>query len=79
MRITEKLILAASKGGELSDPTKEGQKGLFWTPEGIYVVAAFDILNSEETGPRHGTLIMATLVNDVITSKIEKIITIYKK
>ena len=72
--IPDMLVQAVSKGGQLIDPTKDHQSGLFWTPEGICIIAAYDILTSNEKGPRHGTLVMASLLSQPIIESIEKIL-----
>ena len=72
--IPDILAQAVSKGGTLIDPTKNNQTGLFYTPDGICIVAAYDILTSEEKGPRRGTLVMVSLLNQVMIEKIEKIL-----
>ncbi|MEQ1599856.1 MAG: CHASE4 domain-containing protein, partial [Methylotenera sp.] len=54
------LLRAMSNGGKLIDPTKNEISGVFWTPEGSFVISSVDIRNSQSQslGRRHGTLIM---------------------
>lgn len=72
--IPDVLAQAVRKGGILIDPTKSNQTGLFWTPNGICIVSAFDILDSNEKGPRRGTLIMARLLDQRLIQHIESIL-----
>lgn len=72
--IPDLLTQAVSKGGALIDPAKSSQSGLFWTPNGICIVAAIDILDSKEKGPRRGTLIMARRLDQGLIQHIETIL-----
>ena len=72
--VPDLLAQAVRKNGVLVDPTKGNQFGLFWTPEGICIVSAFDILDSEEKGPRRGTLIMVRLLDQALIQHIETIL-----
>ena len=72
--IPDLLMQAVRKGGVLIDPAKSSQSGLFWTPEGICIVSAFDILDSSEKGPRRGTLVMARLLDQALIAHIETIL-----
>ena len=65
---------ATIKGGALINPTKSSQSGLFWTPEGICIVSAFDILDSSEKKPRRGTLIMVRLLDEVLLQHMSTIL-----
>lgn len=70
--IPDMLDQAVKKGGALTDPAKNHQSGLLWTPEGVCIVAAYDILTSTGKGPRHGALVMASLLNQPTIESIEK-------
>ena len=72
--IPDLLAQAVRKGGVLIDPAKNSQSGLFWTPEGICIVSAFDILDSNEKGSRRGTLIMVRLLDQALIRHIETIL-----
>ena len=72
--IPDLLAQAVRKGGTLINPAKNSQSGLFWTPEGICIVSAFDILDSNEKGSRRGTLIMARLLDQALIQHIETIL-----
>lgn len=73
-RIPDLLLQAAMKDGVLVDPAINGQSGLFWTPQGICIVSAFDILNSNNQGPRRGTLIMVRLLDQPLIQHIGKML-----
>jgi sensor domain CHASE-containing protein len=62
------------KGGGLVDTSRKGSSGLFWTPEGIFIVATSDVLASGGKGNRRGTLIMVRHLNETMLEHIEKII-----
>lgn len=68
------LMQATTKGGALIDPLKHSQSGLFWTPEGILIVAAVDILNSAEKGARRDTLVMVRPLDETLIEHINKIL-----
>jgi diguanylate cyclase (GGDEF)-like protein/PAS domain S-box-containing protein len=70
--IPDNLTQAVSSGGILIDPAKNNHTGLLWTPEGICIVSAFDILTSNNSGPRHGTLVMVRLLDAPLIKHIEK-------
>ena len=72
--IPDILLQAAVTGGLLIDPTKDSVSGLFWTPDGICIVSAFDILDSNEKGPRNGTLVMVRLIDKPLLTHIETIL-----
>ena len=72
--IPDLLAQAVRKNGVLIDPSKKSQSGLFWTPEGICIVSAFDILDSNEKSPRRGTLIMVRLLDQALIQHIEAIL-----
>jgi diguanylate cyclase (GGDEF)-like protein/PAS domain S-box-containing protein len=69
-RIPELIIQAVRDGGALIDPSKNDQSGLFWTPQGICIVSAFNILDSQERGPRRGTLVMIRLLDEPLLQHI---------
>ena len=73
-RIPELLLQAIRKGGALTSPSKTNTSGLFWTPQGIFVVSAMDITNSDENKPRRGTLIMARMLDEALLKHIESIL-----
>jgi diguanylate cyclase (GGDEF)-like protein/PAS domain S-box-containing protein len=68
------LMQAISKGGALVNPAKTSTSGLFWTPEGVLLISAFEILDSNNTGPRHGTLVLARLIDQDLLDHIEIIL-----
>ena len=72
--IPDILLQATIKGGALIIPSKTSQSGLFWTPEGICIVSAFDILDSTEKKPRRGTLIMVRLLDEVLLQHMSTIL-----
>ena len=72
--IPDMLEQAIKTGGTLIDPAKSSQSGLFWTPEGICIVAAVDILDSNEKKPRRGTLIMVRRLDQTLLKHIETIL-----
>ena len=72
--IPASLIKAVSKNGLLIDPTKKSTSGFFSTPEGIFIVSAFDILDSQSNGPRRGTFIVARLLDDTLMARVEKVL-----
>ena len=67
---------AATKGGALlaSSPGRHQVSGLFWTPEGICFVSAFDVLPSDGTGSVNGRLIMVRDIDKTLLQHIEKIV-----
>lgn len=73
-RIPELILQAIRKGGVLTDPSKTDTSGLFWTPQGIYIISAVDILNSDENKPRRGTLIMLRLLDNSLIEHIDSIL-----
>ena len=73
-RIPDLLVQASRKGGALTDPSKTNTSGLFWTPQGVFVVSAIDITNSDENKPRRGTLIMLRLLDQSSIQRIEPIL-----
>ncbi|MDP1658088.1 MAG: EAL domain-containing protein [Methylotenera sp.] len=72
--IPKLLEQAVSKGGLFLDPSKDHLSGFFWTPEGIYIVSATDILPSGGKGLRRGTLIMVRHLDQFLIERVEKII-----
>ena len=72
--IPDMLEQAVKTGGTLIDPAKSSQSGLFWTPEGICIVAAVEILDSNEKKPRRGTLIMVRRLDQTLLKHIETIL-----
>jgi diguanylate cyclase (GGDEF)-like protein/PAS domain S-box-containing protein len=72
--IPELIIQATRKGGALTNPSKTNTSGLFWTPQGIFVVAAIDIVNSEESKPRRGTLIMVRQLDQALLDHMQEIL-----
>ena len=73
-RIPDLALQAIRKGGVLTDPSKSTTSGLFWTPQGICIVSAIDILDSNESKPRRGTLIMLRLLDQPLIHHIETIL-----
>ena len=67
---------AAAKGGALLGSTsgKGHVSGLFWTPEGICFISAFDILPSNGQGSANGRLIMVRDIDQSLVRHIEKIV-----
>ena len=72
--IPDMLEQAIKAGGTLINPAKSSQSGLFWTPEGICIVAAVDILDSNEKNPRRGTLIMVRRLDQTLLKRIQNIL-----
>lgn len=72
--IPKLLDQAVSKGGMFLEPSKDHLSGFFWTPEGVFLVTAMDILPSTTKGIRHGTLIMVRHIDSAFIEHIEKII-----
>ncbi len=73
-QIPQQLVQAASKGGVLVDPKHDDISGLFSTPEGVFVVSAFDVRDSEVTKERRGTLIMLRVLDKPLIAHIAKIL-----
>ncbi len=73
-RIPQQLEQAANKGGVLIDPENDDISGLFQTPEGVFVVSAFDVRDSEVTKERRGTLIMVRALDKPLIAHIAKIL-----
>lgn len=73
-RIPELLEQATRKGGLLTDPYKTNTSGLFWTPQGIFIVSAMAITNSDENKPRRGTLIMVRPLDQALLDHMQKIL-----
>ena len=63
-----------AKGGALIDPAKNEISGLFWTPEGSYIISSMDIRDSEDKGERRGTLIMVRPVSQDLLQHSSKIL-----
>ncbi len=72
--IPAELQQSVSRGGVLVNPQKDFVSGLLWTSEGVNVVAAFDIRDSELTKSRRGTLIMVRLLDQALIAHIGKIL-----
>ena len=72
--IPKQIEQAASKGGVLLDPAKKITSGLFWTPEGVCIVVARDIMPSSNIGKRLGTLIVIRKLDQHLIDKINKTI-----
>lgn len=59
-----KLIEQAfAKEGLLMDSSKDHTSGFFWTPEGICIVSAFDVLPTSGKGLRRGRMIVVRLLD----------------
>ncbi len=74
--IPKMIEQAAAKGGALLGSTS-GQghvSGLFWTPEGICFISAFDVLPSNGQGSANGRLIMIRAIDQLLVQHIEKIV-----
>ncbi|MGB7816422.1 MAG: EAL domain-containing protein [Methylotenera sp.] len=70
-----KLIEQAfAKGGLLMDPSKDHTSGFFWTPEGICIVSAFDVLPTNGKGLRRGRMIVVRLLDQALVQHIGKLI-----
>ncbi|MDO9204527.1 EAL domain-containing protein [Methylotenera sp.] len=72
--IPKLLEQAVSKDGLFLDPSKDHLSGFFWTPEGIYIVSATDVLPSGGNGLRRGTLIMVRHLDQSLIAHVEQII-----
>ena len=73
-RVPDLILQKTRKGGVLIDPSKTNTSGLLWTPQGICIIAAIDIVNSDENKPRRGTLIMLRLLDQPSIEYIETIL-----
>ena len=73
-RIPEFIMQEVKEGGAFIDPSKNDLSGLFWTQQGVCIVSAFNILDSQEMGPRRGTLIMVRLLDEPLLQHIGKIL-----
>lgn len=73
-RIPELLLQATKKGGVLFDPAKESVSGLFWTAQGICIVSAFDILDSNNKGLRRGRLIMVRRLDQTLKQHMSEML-----
>ena len=70
-----KLIEQAfAKEGLLMDPSKDHTSGFFWTPEGICIVSAFDVLPTNGKGLRRGRMIVVRLLDQALVQHIGKLI-----
>ena len=69
-RIPDLLLRATRKGGVLIDPAKNSESGLFWTPQGICIISSYDILDSNNKGPKRGRLIMVRLLDQALMQHI---------
>jgi diguanylate cyclase (GGDEF)-like protein/PAS domain S-box-containing protein len=72
--IPKLLLQSVAKGGVLVDQKKTEISGLFWTPEGIFIVSSVDIRNSDGEGDRRGTLVMARPLSDDLLKHSSQII-----
>ncbi len=73
-RIPDLLLQTTRKGDVLTDPTKDNESGLLWTPQGICIISAYDILTSNNKGPRRGRLIMVRLLDQALAQHIGKML-----
>jgi diguanylate cyclase (GGDEF)-like protein/PAS domain S-box-containing protein len=73
-RIAKELEQAASKGGVLVNQNLDYVSGLLWTSDGLSIVSAFDIRDSELTKKRRGTLIFVRLLDKALVEHIGKIL-----
>lgn len=70
-----KLIEQAfAKEGLLMDSSKDHTSGFFWTPEGICIVSAFDVLPTSGKGLRRGRMIVVRLLDQALVQHIGKLI-----
>ncbi|MGR2737465.1 EAL domain-containing protein [Billgrantia sp. Q4P2] len=72
-----KLEQAALKGGALIDTTggRNHVSGFFWTPEGIFIVAAFDVRPSGNAeGERRGRLIMVRQLDQTLLDHVSQLL-----
>ena len=74
LAIPEKLQKEASFDGVLLNTKKEQISGFFWTNQGIYIVSAAAIYNSQRGGERRGTLIMARLLDNKEIQRVNQIL-----
>ena len=72
--IAQELEQAIALGGTLVNLNVNNLSGLMWTSEGVVVVSAYDILDSELTKNRRGTLIMVRPLNEALIKHINKIL-----
>lgn len=73
--IPPKLNLAVSNNGVYVRPTKAGYiTGLLWSPVGLMMVSAVDILPIHAKGSRRGVLIMMRLIDPLLLQQIETIV-----
>jgi diguanylate cyclase (GGDEF)-like protein/PAS domain S-box-containing protein len=72
--IPKQIEQAAAKGGSLIDPSKAHTLGFFWTPEGIYIVSALDILPTNGNNIRVGTLVMVRHFDQALLERIEHVV-----
>lgn len=72
--IPDLLLRAFLKDGELANPSVKNISGLFWTKQGVCIVSAFDILDSNLKKPRRGTLIFIRLLDETLQDRITTIV-----
>ncbi len=73
--IPPNLNLAVSNNGVFVRPTKTGNlTGLLWTPDGLMVVSATDILPTTSKGNRRGVLTMMRLVDQALIQQLEELV-----
>jgi sensor domain CHASE-containing protein len=72
--IPDLLLRAFIKDGELANPSVKNISGLFWTKQGVCIVSAFDILDSNLKKPRRGTLIFIRLLDETLQDRIATIV-----
>ncbi len=74
--IPKMIEQAAAKGGALLGSTsgKGHVSGIFWTPDGICFISAFNVLPSNGEGFPNGRLIMIRALDQSLVQHIEKIV-----
>ena len=72
--IAPELEQAIAPGGTLVNLNVNNLSGLIWTSEGVVVASAYDILDSELTKSRRGTLIMVRPLNEALIKHINQIL-----
>jgi PAS domain S-box-containing protein len=71
------LTKSVGKNGALSNLPESGHlSGLLWTPEGLVIVAATDILPSTSKDPRRGVMIMARRFDQSLLRQIEGVVNV---
>ncbi|HPX87719.1 MAG TPA: EAL domain-containing protein [Methylophilaceae bacterium] len=74
--IPESLEKAISKDGVFLDASHNKLSGFYWTPQGVCIVSASDILptNTEQKTMRRGTLIMVRHLDNTLMEHLEKVV-----